>query len=681
GIWALRMFLVFGAVSVGASDVLGKINYSSFVEYSPRTAFSGFVSTLVIASLHTMMMLVWLALLSAPSVRRWVHSGVRTNEEALELRLEQRKRTEGFLSTLVLSGKIESYGFYRGRFEKGKLIRVCSYLFVGLFPFVAIAYVALVVGRPVPIPVEMSFESLVAQLEAEDHWQLRVRRAVTHYVSSEILHFSDATTAKMPPSSVPELRLEAVMGLADSGVQAVKPLLNLLSDSNERIRLEAARSLGVIGKDASEALPSLREMILNPNLPSSSGSRRWEKGSLRHELASALVQIARNDPLTLETIVSGLDLASGLSLTGLVPDLSEIRTPNAMLANLLLCEALLTGEEEIVFSILRDLRSIDINRIASRPSLSRESTLIEIATKLLSHSNPAIRREAALLLSDVSMLTTSLTEQMATLILDPHPAVGSAAIHAVETWERPVGGQTIANLRVYLDRLVESDRSNVGNDYWEDSTSLLRPAKGSRKNKVMQSSHVSLHEFGLFFSSSRPSDSFDHVKRNLDDMMHLNQFETITIRRMLIRALGVQGREAESSVPRLRDIVLDHEAPERWEAAIALWKITQNTEDLLSVLESFVKDSKSLRNGDPRYEILFSAVETFGEIGDVALSSLSEFLTYENNGLRLKAYLEVERLLPTNPQLRSVVESLIDDSYIAIRLRAQKALSLFDAKR
>ena len=47
----------------------------------------------------------------------------------------------------------------------------------------AIAYVALVIGRPVPSPVDMSFESLMDQLETKDHWQLRVRREVNHYVS------------------------------------------------------------------------------------------------------------------------------------------------------------------------------------------------------------------------------------------------------------------------------------------------------------------------------------------------------------------------------------------------------------------------------------------------------------------------------------------------------------------
>jgi len=60
---------------------------------------------------------------------------------------------------------------------------------------------------------------------------------------------------------------------------------------------------------------------------------------------------------------------------------------------------------------------------------------------------------------------------------------------------------------------------------------------------------------------------------------------------------------------------------------------------------------------------------------------LSELLTYANNGLRLKAYLEIEKLLRTNPSMRSVVESLVDDSYIAIRLRAQKALTRLDARR
>jgi hypothetical protein len=394
-----------------------------------------------------------------------------------------------------------------------------------------------------------------------------------------------------------------------------------------------------------------------------------------------LCKSTRNDPLTLETIVRGLKLTSGLSLTGLVPDLSEVRTPNAMLANLLLSEVLLTGEEAIVFSILRELRSIDINRNASRPSLAREWTLVEIATQLLSHSDSAIRREAALLLSGVSQRTTSLAEQMAALILDPHPAVGSAAIHAIEKWAGPAGGQTVANLSGYLDRLVDSGRSIVASEYWKDATSLLRPAKGSRKGTVMHSSHVSLNEFGLVFNSSRPSGSYDHLKRNLTAMTHLNEFEIITVRRMLIRALGVQGRGAAASVPRLREIVLDHEAPERWEAAISLWQITQNPWDSLLVLESFVRDSKSLPSGDPRFEILFGVVESFGEIGDPALPSLSELLTYANNGVRLKAYLEIEKLLPTNPSVRSVVESLVDDSYIAIRLRAQKALTRLDARR
>jgi hypothetical protein len=291
-ITALRIFLLFGAIAAGASDVFGKIEYpSSSVENSPRFVFSDYVATLAMASLHSIMMLVWLALLSAPSVRRWVHSGVRTNEEALELLSEKRKRTEGNLSSLVESEKIKQHGSFRGRIEKGKLIRVCSYLCFGFFPFVAIAYVALVVGRPVPSPRDMSFESLMDQLETKDHWQLRVRREVNHYVSSEILHYSDATKAKMPPSSVPELRLEAVMGLADSGTQAVKPLLSVLSESDEKIRIEAARSLGVIGSDANEALPSLRAMLLDPDLPSSSESRLWQKGSLRHEVASSLVQI------------------------------------------------------------------------------------------------------------------------------------------------------------------------------------------------------------------------------------------------------------------------------------------------------------------------------------------------------------------------------------------------------
>lgn len=668
-IYSVQFLLMAEAIYIGIRHIYAAIEYPyiGVLEY-PRPFFSGYVGTFSVAVGQLVAVVTWCLLLFAPNVRRWVRGGVQSEGEAIELRSDR-------LSGAESSSK-------RGLGGWG-LVRLLGCLSFGAAVYSVILFSGSVLGRNVLPPDKLSFEELIDQLGTKDHWQLRLRHHVGFLVAQNILNYSSAKSAERPPTTVHGLRAEAMDGLVRFGSRAVGPLEQVLTDSNVSLRRVAVESLGEIGAEAAAASGSLHAMVLDSELPVRSARNAHLEGDLLREIVLALIKIGPDDPRNLETIFRVFDIAKGPGLRFIVEDLTSERGLEQGTGQRQIERLLSGGNEATQFYILRDLRSMDKNRSSRRERFQLWHSLVALVTELLAHPEPAIRRESALLLSGIKPSSIALVEQMRDLVSDKHPAVSRAAIHAFERWNGYNKEVSLANFLSQLNDWKRSGASLEESEYWEDSTSMVRPAEFMSYGRhrgilVKHSSHISLSEFGILFSASNPQSAYRRVKQKLSEMLLPNEFERITTRRMVIRALGVQGRRAEEAVPLLKEIVASEEAPERWEAAISLWKISGNANEALSIFGPFIDRLKTIQPDDPRYPILSNAIDAFGDMGAPALPILSELLKLSDNGLRLKAYIEIEELLPSNPAARGIVESLVDDSHGVIRLRAQKAIKKLD---
>jgi hypothetical protein len=667
---SVQLFLFAEAIYIGLRYVYGAIEYPGMgVSEYPRPAFDRYVGALTVGVGQLVMTIASFVVLFAPSVRGWVRGGVQRAGEP---------------SQLLADGAVGVKSFSDRNFGGWDSLRVTLWLMSGVAAHLAVIFSGSIVGRAVPQPDKLSFEALIDQLETKDQWQLRMRHEVSDYVGLHILKYSAVEMAKMPPSTISGLRWEAVTGLSRFGSQAVGPLEVVLSDSDLSVRHAAVTSLGKIGAEASEISDTLRAMILDPELPLGPDESAWAWGGLRRALVMALLQIGPDDLLDLDAILKAFETVNGPGLQSFIVDLTRSDDPISKPARPYLASLLSRGSAPIKFYVLRTLRSMDRNLSSYRSQFRLHPSLIEEATQLLLDSEDTIRREAALLLSGDGLATDAMVEQMIAFVSDEHPEVVRAAMHFFERR----GGYTRLKVSVeiligQLNRWKAAGSSLRSSEYWHDSSSMVRPAETmdyatGRNTMVNHSSHITLSEFGFNFGESNPQEAYEKVKQSLSGMQQPNESERTTIRRMMIRVLGAHRGRAEWAEPVLQKIVANQNSPERWEAAISLWKMTRRAEDFLTIFSPFIEHSMAIQPDDPKYAIVASVIKSLGEMGGPALPLFSVILTYSDSGLRLDAYDEIEKLLPTNPSARSLMETLVDDSHGIIQLRAQKALEKLD---
>lgn len=683
-IFSVHALLVAEILYLGVRYVYSAIEYprGGVLDY-PRAAFSSYAAELVAGTGHFLLVSLFFLLLFLPHIRRWARSGVQSDEEAIQVLTDRLKRKYSQAKDVseVRSSETSLSSFPKPHPQSGRWLRVYVCLFGGCVLYLSVSYLSAIVGRPVPQADALSYEALIQQLNTEEHWQLRVRHVLSQFIGRQVLNYSAVNWAKMPPSTVKGLRLEAVDGLSRHGRDGVEPLQQVLSDADLSICRAAVQGLGVIGKAASDVAPKFRALVYE-NEDSSDFVIASPRGRLQLDIVRALIAIAPPDAETLDAIETVFDTTRGSGLTALVLELAEPSEPQNGLKHRYLSELLARGSESVAFYIMRALRSAQrINHIPGldfHPHLQNQQLVGKIES-FLRHPEVALRREAALLLGEVSFPSLSLVRTMTDLILDEHPEVQRVAASAIGQWHTGRVPESVVHLRDGLERWLSVEGGVAEEEYWNDNTSLLRPAidesfSHSKGLIISYASHVSLNEFGTVFLTSRPESIFHRVKEGLTKMQVSNEFERVTTRRILIRALGQQGDRSLIAVPLLRRFADDNTAPERWEAAIALWQVTGQPNEALEVLNRLVESFETIKGKDPLYQILMRAIAACGEMGAPGLGFLSQVLSFQSDRLRLEAYMAIESQMESVAEARAIVERLSEDEYGVIRTRARKAM-------
>ena len=138
-------------------------------------------------------------------------------------------------------------------------------------------------------------------------------------------------------SSKPEVRLEAIRGIARLGPEAreaVPALLEAFGDRDFKVRAAAAEALGQMGPEAREAVSALLELLVGKQRRPSGEpprARDFDPGALEEKLRSRLVSISEE-------------------IEGLV---SQVKDLNASMQTLI--ESLPSADRSISYSMLADL--------------------------------------------------------------------------------------------------------------------------------------------------------------------------------------------------------------------------------------------------------------------------------------------------------------------------------------
>ncbi|MBT5708075.1 MAG: HEAT repeat domain-containing protein, partial [Verrucomicrobia bacterium] len=306
---SVKLLLVAQAIYIGGRYIYAAIEYPNVgaLEY-PRTHFASYVGTFTVAVGQLVAVVTWFLLLFAPNVRRWVRAGAQSEGETAGLRI-------GRLTVADSASK-------RGLGGWG-IVRVLGCLLFGAAVYSSILFSGSILSRNVLPADQLSFDELMDQLETEDHWQLRLRHNIGFFVAKDILKYSSAKMAELPPTTVHGLRVEALDGLARFGPRAIGPLKQALSDSDLSLRRVAVEALGTIGTEAVEISETLRSMVLDLELSGRPAGSLYLRASLHRELLLALLKIAPDDPLTEDTFLEVFEIAKGPGLRSLVVDLAN----------------------------------------------------------------------------------------------------------------------------------------------------------------------------------------------------------------------------------------------------------------------------------------------------------------------------------------------------------------------
>ena len=244
---SIQLFLFASAFHLGARHIYAPLKIgtgTAFLFDMPRLVFPGFSARLVAGTGHLAVTVLFFFLLFAPSVRRWVRSGTKPIDSGAEKGLGEK----GDAIAVQKEGFTGGVGFW-------SLARVSLGFLVGVALASAVLLCASIAGKEIPSPDKMSFEALMEQLETEEHWQLRLRHELNRYIGWEVMMIPQA---ELPPSTVSQLRVEAVDGLSRFGSRALNPLEGLLADPDVSVRQAALAVLEALEDESVEGVDSSR---------------------------------------------------------------------------------------------------------------------------------------------------------------------------------------------------------------------------------------------------------------------------------------------------------------------------------------------------------------------------------------------------------------------------------------
>jgi len=144
------------------------------------------------------------------------------------------------------------------------------------------------------------------------------------------------------------------------------------------------------------------------------------------------------------------------------------------------------------------------------------------------------------------------------------------------------------------------------------------------------------------------------------------------VRHVSIRALGVMGRAAKSSLPALEASLDDADARVRVRAALAIQKIDSQNRSFARVLIG------AMRAGDGR---VLLEVGEMGAAGAWAVPTLAELLSHESAKMRSLAARTVGRIGPAAGEAKPALRRAMGDANVAVQDAAREALERIDAQQ
>ena len=536
---------------------------------------------------------------------------------------------------------------------------------IGLVVFLLFSGWVILQTAPTP-KRDLPFSELVTHLKTKPNVGLWLRAKIYRFRGAR-----PPRNGTMPPLTASGVRGLAAVCLSSHGELAVKPLMEALEDSALSVRIDAAWALGELGSIAAKAADTLGNLLADPGLIGSplKNSNRLvptsDQDRFRLALAKALGRIAPDHPRTVPVILAWLEKSERPPITQLIDGLTAVDRKPAEATQKLFVRLIIEASPPVGFQLIRKLKDFEKRerRSAGRDIELWSDPVVEAVAGKLDSADPVFREAAAQWMAFRTVPSRDLMEKVSALLLDVHPEVSKAALHCLEEWGTRGGNFGGPELLLLWERL--------------ESAPLLEAApvdeEPSRRVDIAEVSRVAWQLLGKA-SQPNPKKALLEEQLRLADLAELSRLQQIGIRRQIVRVLGVVADDSKAAVPLLKRLCSEPEAPERWDAAIALWEILREPEHVLRVLREEL-DTYSSAEHDPDKEILMSrTVDILTEIGVPALPELTRTFDIANNGLRLRTLLAIENLTAAGSPYMEILKKAAKDDYAPIRMRARKVL-------
>ena len=231
---SLRVMAILVGLVTGFLFIYVKLKYGIVTPLKyPHLELPSFAGQLFVATGMLIYWILWIIILSMPSFRCWE-------------------------SAIAIS---DPSTFSHTSHSQSRWIRPIGFMLLGGLPITALASFAFLIGQRPALGRELSSDQLIARLDVPDSPVLQLRHRTYRFVYLDVLKGPESGLSKFPLTTPEAFAQSAARALVRHGTRAVKPLTGALSNPHHSVRLAAVRSLGRIGKRASEAIAPLQSLL------------------------------------------------------------------------------------------------------------------------------------------------------------------------------------------------------------------------------------------------------------------------------------------------------------------------------------------------------------------------------------------------------------------------------------
>ncbi|CAE7179247.1 ILA [Symbiodinium microadriaticum] len=436
------------------------------------------------------------------------------------------------------------------------------------------------------------------------------------------------------------------LGPISNATRAVLPMLGKsLHDSNPEVRKRAAIALGLVGKEAQEAVPELLQTSLidsNTAAEAVGSIGREAKAAVLPELLKAL-----NDSRAYVRLRASKALWSmGEAVKEAVPELTK---------------ALNDSDLHVRYNAARTLASIGRGAREAVPKLVMTLNDSELRGEI----DPSVRIAAAEALGAIGKEAKEAVPELAKALDDWHMEVRAAACSAL----KPMGKEAQEAVPQLLKALYDGR-------WWVQmhAADALGAIGKEAKEAVLPELRKALCDSGAHGGVRvHAAAALRHIgkkaKEAVPELMKALYDSEALVRAAAAEALGSMGREAKQAVPELMKALYDSEASVRSAAAEALGSMGREAKEAVPVLMKALYDSVSW--------VRRAAADALGSMGKEATEAVAELmkkLTDSDSRVRRAA---AEALGSMGKEATEAVPKLakaLDDVEAEVRYRAADAL-------